>query len=329
VVNAEGPAIFSALNIDVLSQVYFHEPVQYWRGRFSTLSDRLRSEDYFIGSPSLISTETSSRRGAAYLPKIDNSDSFEVDDLRRSLQALKELHACCRTAEAVESFEVFAQEINSKSDQERDSKRQAPFYTHSSESKARLLAATSWPKVLVVDKNIAAATMKMINTEPKPKPSMTRSKTTGDMGQFTNVSTGSTSGKPPKVGWRRPSYLKAQEEVLATETSLTAERRARAVAAAQRSARRSGIGIGVGISINIDPGNPTTTSTTAPQGKTQPPTTKRPPRHSLPRKNSASNGGGTGATTSGKMLKRVFSESVRSVRRIGRSFTGLSGSGDG
>jgi hypothetical protein len=328
--------ITSAFGIDFFSQVSFHEPVQYWRGRFSTLSDRLRSEDYCISSPSLISTDLTQPRRAAHVPKIDNSDSFETDQLRRSLQALRELRASCRTAEAVESFELFAQEINPKSERDCHSKREAAFSTHSTESNPKLLAATSWPKMLGVDKNIAAATMKMINTEPKPKPkpSMTRSKTTGDMIQLTAPDTGSTNKKAAKTGWRRPSYLQAQEEVLANEIAMSAERRARAVAAAQRSARRrSGIGIAIGMNL----AHSTITTTTAGSAPTAQakmlapaPATKHAPRHSLPpRKTSASNSASTNSTTSGEMLKRVFSESVRGVRRIGRSFPGLGGSGDG
>ena len=274
------------------------------------------------------------------MPKIDNSDSFEVDDLRRSLQALQELRACCGTAEALESFELFAQEVNPKSDRDCNSKRETPCYTHVTESKPKLPAATSWPKVLGVDKNIAAATMKMINTEPKPKSSMTRSKTTGDMSQpATHPGTGSTDGKPAKAGWRRPSYLKAQEEVLANETAMSAERRARAMAAAQRNARRRS---GIGIAIAFNPTHPATAADSTPTapGKMHPPSpaTKHVPRHSLPppwpRKSSVSNSASmstsasTSASTSSEMLKRVFSESVRSVRRMGRSFTGLSGSAD-
>jgi hypothetical protein len=165
-----------------------------------------------------------------------------------------------------------------------------------------------------LDNNIAAATMKIINAEPKPRSSMTRSKTTGDMGRSTKASLAGTGGKGAKLGWRRPSYLKAQEEVFAGEMALTAERRARAVPTAQRNVRRSDIGLG-GM----------TRSDFISQSTALPPATKPPVRHSLPRKSSGLKAGtGTNAET----LKRVFSESVRSVRRIGRSFTGLSGSGD-
>jgi hypothetical protein len=236
----------------------------------------------------------------------------------------------------MESFQLFEQEINPNSNRDCNSKREAPFYIHSSESKPKLPPVTSWPKVLGVDKNIAAATMKMISSEPpKHKSTMTRSKTTGDMSQLPHAGTASTNGKPAKSGWRRPSYLKAQEEVLANEPAISAERRARAIAAAQRNARRSGIGIRIGNGMN--PINPTTAgSAPISRGKMQPPpppATKHAPRHSLPppRNSSASNSASTsaGTSTSGEMLKRVFSESVRSVRRIGRSFTGLSGSGEG
>ncbi len=238
------------------------------------------------------------------IPKIDNSDSFEADDLRRSLRALKELSSFCCTPEAVNSFEEFAQEIDAKYEKEFAAKQPASFYTHSSESKARLFSTGCRPKVLGIDKTIAAATMRMINTNPKPKASMTRSKTTGDMEHITRGTFNSTSKKDAKLRWRRPSYLKAQEEVLAGETGgLSAERRARAVVAAQRNAGRSNVGY-----------DTETSSEAAAQGK-------------MPRKSSGSSGA-TGAGTSGEMLRRVFTGSVRSVRRIGRSFTGLSGSGD-
>ena len=305
-----------ALMVGIFLQVHNHEPVQYWRGRFSALSDRLRSEDYFLSSSVSSSTADLPCTGIPRIPKIDNSDSFEADDLRRSLRALKELRSYCRTPEAVRSFEEFAQQIDARYEKEFAAKQPAPFYMHSSDSKARLFSTGLRPKVLGMDKNIAAATMRMINTNPKPKPPMTRSKTTGDMGQIkTEVITG-TNRKDAKVGWRRPSYLKAQDEVLVGETSgLSAGRRARVVAAAQQNARRR-----TGFSSDV-----ARNSGDALQGKTLAPVTKLTSRNSMPRKSSASSGG---PGTSGEMLKRVFSESVRSVRRMGRSFTGLSGSGD-
>ncbi|ERF74809.1 hypothetical protein EPUS_03193 [Endocarpon pusillum Z07020] len=296
--------------------VHNYEPVQYWHGRFSALCDRLRSEDYFIGSSVSASIADSPCTAVPRIPKIDNSDSFEADDLRRSLRALKELRSYCRTPEAVGSFEEFAQQIDESYEKVFAAKQPAPFHIHSSDSKARLFSTGLCPKVPGLDKNIAAAAMRMINTNPKPNPSMTRSKTTGDMGQIeTEVITG-TNRKHAKVGRRRPSYLKAQEEVLVGEMgALSAGRRARAAAAAQQNARRR-----TGISSDV-----VRNAEDAPQGKMPAPVAKQTSRHSMPRKSSASSGGpGTG----GEMLKRVFSESVRSVRRMGRSLTGLSGSGD-
>ncbi|KAF7510510.1 hypothetical protein GJ744_006356 [Endocarpon pusillum] len=303
--------------------VHNYEPVQYWRGRFSALCDRLRSEDYFIGSSVSASTADSPCTGIPRIPRIDNSESFEADDLRRSLRALKELRSSCRTPEAVRSFEEFAQQMDAGYEKIFAAKQPAPFYIHSSDSKARLFSTRLCPKVPGLDKNIAAAAMRMINTNPKPNACMTRSKTTGDMGQIkTEVITG-TNRKNAKVGRRRPSYLKAQEEVLLCETGgLSAGRRARAVAAAQQNARRrTDLGISSDVARNAEDAED------APQGKMLPPVTKLTGRHSMPRKSSASSGGpGTG----GEMLKKVFSESVRSVRRMGRSFTGLSGlSGSG
>ncbi len=247
-------------------------------------------------------------------PNIDKGDSFEIDEVRRSLLALKELRSCCRTADALRSFDVFAQEIDAKYEQESAATQQSQFCTHSAETKARLIATGFRPKVLGLDKNIAAATMKVINTELKLKPSMTRSKTMGDVAQITKAVTDGKSEKDAKVGWRRPSYLKAQEEVLASEVALGAERRARAVAAAQRNARRSGIGVGAATGTRI-----------LAQDRVVLSGMKPPARHSLPRKSS---GTSAGMGTNAEMLKRVFSDSVRSVRRMGRSFTGMSGSGD-
>lgn len=297
-------------------QVHNYEPVQYWRGRFSALCDRLRSEDYFIGSSVSASAADSPCTGVPRIPKIDNSDSFEADDLRRSLRALKELRSYCRTPEAARSFDEFAHQMDESYEKVFAAKQPAPFYIHNSDSKARLFSTGFCPKVPALDKNIAAAAMRMINTNPKPKPHMTRSKTTGDVGQMkTEVVTG-TNRKDAKVGWRRPSYLKAQEEVLIGETGgLSAGRRARAAAAAQQNARRR-TDISSDVARNAE---------YAPQGELLAPVTKLTSRHSMPRKSSASSGGpGTG----GEMLKKVFSESVRSVRRMGRSLTGLSGSVD-
>jgi hypothetical protein len=243
------------------------------------------------------------------VPNMDKSDSFEIDDLRRSIAALKELRSCCRTAEAIRSFEDFAHEIDTRYEQQTAARQQT------AESNTSFLAAGLRPKVLAMDRNIAAATMKLINTEPKSKPTMTRAKTMGDIVHITKTAADSTSAKNIKVGWRRPSYLKAQEEVLASERTSSAERRVRAVATSQKKTRRSDIGVGDTHRPNM-----------ALNGKMPPPPPKVGPRHSLPRKSSGSNGG-TG--TNAEMLKRVFSESVRSVRKMGRSFTGLSGSGDG
>lgn len=212
------------------------------------------------------------------------------------------------------SFEDFAQEVHAKYQQESAAKRQGPFFTHSTGSKARLLAAGFRPKALGADKNIAVATVKMIDTQARSKPSMTGSKTSGDMSHVTQALAARRSGREAKVGWRRPSYLKAQEEVLASEIALNAERRARVVAASQKNARRSDIGSAVA------------TSPAAWHRKVLPPTMKPAAGHGLPRKSSGSS---VETGRSAEMLKRVFSGSLRGVRRIGRSFTGMSGSGDG
>jgi hypothetical protein len=299
---------------DSLLQVHFAEPVQYWRGRFSTLCDHLRSEDYSINSPNFAPTATSTSKKPLPTTKIDNSDSFEQDEMRRINLALEELRSCCRTAEALRAFQVFEQEIQAKYAQESAAERQYPFYMHSAESKVRLLAAGFRPKVIGVDKNIAAATMRVINTKPKPVISMARSKTMGDLGQTKKAVTAGADGKEAKVGWRRPSYLKAQVEVLASEMALNTERRGGAMAAAQRNPKRSGFGVGV-------TGSPRTTG----KDKMLPANAKPVGPHSLPRKSS---GTGAGAGTNAEMLKRVFSEGVRSVRRMGRSFTRMSGSGE-
>lgn len=194
--------------------------------------------------------------------------------------------------------------MNAKWKRESASERRGPFYPHSIEKKG-----------LAMDNNIAAATMKIISAKPRPTLAMIRSKTMGDIGQSTKAPMFRTGGKEARTGWRRPSYLKAQEEVLASEMALNAERRARAAAAAQRNARRSGVGLG-GI----------TRSGCAAPSTVLLPATKPSVRHSLPQKSSGSKAS-TGTNT--ETLKRVFSESVRSVRRMGRSFTGLSGSGEG
>jgi hypothetical protein len=239
--------------------------------------------------------------------------------MQRSAVALEELQNCCRTADAERSFQDFAHEIDAKYEQLVVAKRQSPFNTHSAESRTRLLAAGLRPKVLGFDHNLAAATMKMLSTETKPRPSMTRSKTMGDVAESKKSV---ADGKEAKSGWRRPSYLKAEQEVLASEIALSAERRARAVAATQRHARRSGIGVGAGPN--------TVSAITAHANMLPPPTTKNAAsRYGLPRKSSAGSTTGMGIGTNAEMLKRVFSESVRSVRRMGRSFTGLSGSEDG
>jgi hypothetical protein len=293
--------------------VYFNESVQYWRGRFSTLLDRLRGDDYSITSAHF-SSVSGSKVKSSVRPKIDDS-SFEIDESRRIRMALLELRSCCRTADAVRSFETFEKQIRARYKLESLAAKQTTFYTHSAESKGRLLAAGFRPKVLGIDSNIAAATMKLVSSEAKQKPSMIRSKTMGDIAPSKKQIASGTSPRDPAAACRRPSYLKVQEEVLTHDLTLTPERRARAIAAAQRNAMRSGI-------------HPATSGLTA-QGKMLRPTPQQQAlrRPSAQRKSSAaSSAGGTG--TNAEMLKRVFSESVRSVRRMGRSFTGMSGSGD-
>ena len=248
------------------------------------------------------------------MPEIDHSNPFELDEARRTCKALEELRSRCCTTDASKSFEVFEREIRANLEQEFIPERKGPFYKHSAESKARALAADFRPRVLGLDNNIAAATMKIINAAPKPKSSMIRSKTMGDVEQSTKATVGGTTEKDAKVGWRRPSYLKAQKEVTASEMALGTERRVTAAAAAQWNTRRGGIGIGGPSSAAF------ATETTM-----LPLTTKPKVRQSLPGKSSGSK---AGSDTNAETLKRVFSGSVRSLRRMGRSFTGMSELGD-
>lgn len=102
---------------------------------------------------------------------------------------------------------------------------------------------------------------------------------------------------------------------MASEIALSAERQAKAVPASQGHATGSDMGLGI-----------TNTAGISATGMTLPPATKSAGRHSLARQRSGSS---VEMSIGADMLKRVFSGSVRGVRRIGRSLNGMSGSGDG
>jgi hypothetical protein len=297
--------------------VYSEEPVQYWRGRFSTLSDRLRSEDYSIQSANFASTATSTSGQPFLTPKTDKSDTFELDEIRRTCRAFDELHSCCRTPVALKSFHTFEREILAKLEAESAALQRGQSCTHSVDRKARASTAGSCSNVLGTDKDPTAATMKTVGREPNSKLSMTKSKTMWDMSQPTNALAHGANEKVAKIGSRRPSYLKARAEVVAAETTLSAERRAGAGTTSQKN-----------VTSGVDIGGTTVATGSTVLGITPTPAVRQSIRHSLPRKSNGT-GGGNGTGTNADVIKRVFSESVKSVRRMGRSFTGLNGAGEG
>lgn len=172
--------------------------------------------------------------------------------------------------------------------------------------------------MLGTDKDPTVASMKTVGREPNSKFSMAKSKTMWDMSQPTSALAHGANGKVAKIGLRRPSYLKARAEVVAAEMTLSAEERAGAGTTSQKNVRTSGVDVG---------GTTVATGSTV-LGVTPTPAVRPSIRHSLPRKSSGT-GGGNGTGTNADVIKRVFSESVKSVRRMGRSFTGLNGAGEG
>lgn len=305
---------------DAFTQVEVAEPVQYWRGRFSTILDRLRAEDYSINLSVSTASTGPGEVGSLPTPRFDGNDSFEVDEIRRTRRALEELHHCCRTRIALRSFQIFAQEVLDRYEKNTESKNRAKTNARSAESSAGLLASVFSPKASARDKNIITATMRIINTERRQQPLMRRSNTIGDLEKISHESvTGSTTEEDTFGGDRRPSCINVQEKALASE--MRADQRAKAEATSQRGAGRNSASveqIGISDTAKTDQMWPNISRTV----------TKAKPavRYSLPKESIRAT---PGTATNAEAIKRVFSEGVRSVRKIGRNFTGTSSSGDG
>ena len=73
-------------------QVHIAVPYQYWLGRLLSRLDRYRFE-------SLLSSETSA------------SDTYDTAEVRRLRSAMKDLEACCKTDEALDSLRSFRQKL--------------------------------------------------------------------------------------------------------------------------------------------------------------------------------------------------------------------------
>jgi hypothetical protein len=101
------PPSYVLNNPDIPGQVYFHQEIPYWTGRFSTLCDRLKTVDRLLVSSSDRSTLSSS----SHLERANTEGPFQLAESRQTECALKELRSYCRTNVALRSFEEFEAQI--------------------------------------------------------------------------------------------------------------------------------------------------------------------------------------------------------------------------
>jgi hypothetical protein len=101
------PIFIRSHDPDIPGQVYFHQEIPYWIGRFSTICDRLKTVDGLLAS----SNDGSTLSSPSHLERADTGRSFQLAEDRQTECALKELRSYCQTNVALRSFEEFEAQI--------------------------------------------------------------------------------------------------------------------------------------------------------------------------------------------------------------------------
>ena len=306
---------------DAPQQVYFHVSLQYWLGRFSSICDRLRTEECSMGTPdtSLGAEQKNHQKPPKQIFQCD--DSFEVGEEGRSRKAFEELRHCCQTEEAHRSFQEFHQKMRPSTVTTRQVRHS--FYGQLAQSKAG-----NWPSQLdpqELRKNVAVVptTMQSIQGKMKPRSSFPRSNTTGDLKNTGDSAVNGARNVVAKIGWHRPSYLKAEKRIVTKESSFGGRQKEIAKvdpckSSLGRTENAPILSEQDAIGAEADPRTtynlPAATGTT----KTMTPLALH---HTLSKDGRVSTGL---ATSNAEVFKKVFSDSVRGMKKMGRTFTGTS-----
>jgi hypothetical protein len=216
-------------NPDVFRQVYSHQEIPYWTGRFSTLCDRLKIADRRLVS----SNDGSTLSSLGHLERADTTESFEIAESRRTEYVLKELRSYCRTNAALRSFEDFETRIRchlerrgeahvklTRSSVIRSVEEVIRGFKHKSDSKPKFGRHIGQSQVSKLA-NKALATGCAIAS--KQRPVMIKSKTTSNLAGIldggatttvpeTNCSRTGNAKSPPGSTWQRPMVQEAQAQ---------------------------------------------------------------------------------------------------------------------
>ena len=297
------------------------EPLDYWRGRFSTLLDRLRTENHSLISSNFVQTTR--------LVQPDNAeDTFEAAEVDRIRAALDELRGCCRTSPALRSFEEFELPIRRKLDRQMEKKSLEQFYSHPAESRANFVPAGLMPKrwPFMQCRELSGGAPDYL-ARSSWTDTLAKSKTMGNLQSMKSSlvkNTTITQADTPKATCkadsgaalsqrRRQSYVgtdisaKSQEQALRKAASVPKASNRDSVSASRRS---SCVGAGVGAG-GLAQGSREADHKTLLVDKAR------------PRRESRKSSG-----TSTETIKRIFSEGVKGMRKMRRSLTGAGGNGE-
>ena len=241
---------------DIPGQVYFHQEIPYWTGRFSTICDRLKTVDGLLAS----SNDGSTLSSPSHLERADTGGSFQLAEDRQTECALKELRSYCQTNVALRSFEEFEAQI--RCHPQRHGEAHGKFAQRSVIRSAEEAIRSFKPKLGSKPKvgwrfgqsqvfntaNRALATVRAIVS--KGQPLTAKSKTISNladildgratmMGPETNSSRIGNVKSPPGRAWRQPTTQEAQAQAKRV-------REQRVLAKAERYRKASGQESGVG-----------------------------------------------------------------------------------
>jgi hypothetical protein len=340
------PPSYALNDPDIFRQVYFHQEIPYWTGRFSAFCDCLQTADGRLVSSNDVSTLFS----PGHLERADTREPFEIAESQRAEYALKELRSYCRTNAALRSFEEFETQIRYHSERREAAHRKLAQGSAicSGEEVIRGLKpkSDSKPKVgwhfgqsqafEIANKALARGSAVV----SKQRPVMINSKTTNNLAGIldggaaitvpeTNSSRPGDAKSLPGWTWQRPTVQEAQ-----AQAKRVREQRVFAKAEMYRrtSGRESGVGkawtnkIAAGPGVGVDrqlagPDGPATNGEeSVGTGVVQGWQGSEPP--SVDGKPAAKDGHSRKSSGAKSLsLKKVLSDSMKGMRKVRRSIT--------
>lgn len=241
---------------DISGQVYFHQEIPYWTGRFSALCDRLKTADGLLVS----SNDGSTLSSPSHLERADTGGPFQITESRQTECALKELRSYCRTNVALRSFEEFETQIRCHPKRRGEARRELAqgsvirsaeevirSFRPKSDSKPKVGWHFGQSQAFKIANRALATVSAVVSTE---RPLMIKSETTNNladildggatvMGPETNSSGTGNAKSLPGWTWQRPTIQEAQAQAKRV-------RKQRAFAKAERYQRASEQESGVG-----------------------------------------------------------------------------------